>query len=482
MAAVTDPRRRIPSVESLLEDPTLAPVVARWGRERTGSALREVQAELRERLGRAEASGLGADPGEAVLGGGQVADATWFATSVAAKLKRADSPSLRRVINATGVVLHTNLGRAPLAAAAIQAMVQAAGYGTLEYDLEEGRRGTRNGHCTGLLRELTGAESALVVNNNAAALFLALETLARGREGVISRGELVEIGGSFRVPEIMERSGVRMREVGTTNRTHLRDYEAALGPETGVVLKVHRSNFRVEGFTTEVAAAELVRLARARGVPVVHDLGSGALLDLATLGLPHETTGAEAVAEGVDVVTMSGDKLLGGPQAGILLGSDDVIARMRANPLARALRPDKLTLAALAATLALYRPGGDPVRNIPVLRMLAAAADEMQARAEAMAARLRSLGVEATTGPARSAVGGGALPGIELPTTVVLVEPAADGADALARALRASDPPVIARVQDGRVLLDPRTIASEDEVSLAATIRAALPDAGSTDA
>ncbi len=469
---VTDPRRRIPSVDALLEARALEPVVARWGRERAVAALREVQAELRERLGRMA---------DDIDGGSRAAeeseppsDASWYAAAAEARLTRADAPSLRRVINATGVVLHTNLGRAPLAAEAVRAVLDASSYASLEYDLEEGRRGSRHDHCVGLLRELTGAEAALVVNNNAAALVLALNTVARGREGVISRGELVEIGGSFRVPEIMERSGVRMREVGTTNRTHLRDYEAAVGEETGVMLKVHRSNFRVEGFTTEVAVPELVALGRARGVPVVHDLGSGALIDLETLGLPHETTASEAVAAGADLVSMSGDKLLGGPQAGILLGREDMVARLRANPLARALRPDKMTLAALEATLALYRPGGEPLSRVPALRMLAATTADLRQRAEGLARRLEAVGVAVATMEARSAVGGGALPGTGLATIVVSLEPVGGSVEELARELRAADPPVVGRVHAGRLLLDPRTIAPEDEEALVAAVRWAL--------
>lgn len=447
---MSDFRRAIPAVDTLLAEPEINALVERAGRTRVLRLLRDLQADVR------------ADPPAAEV----VADPAWYARRLAARIEAEDVPSLRPVINATGVVLHTNLGRAPLADSARRAVAAAAGYATLELDVETGQRGSRYDHCVGLLRELTGAADAVVVNNNAAAVVLAINSLADGAEAVISRGELVEIGGSFRVPEIMARSGAIMREVGSTNRTHLRDYREALGPATGLILKVHRSNFRVEGFTAEVEAAELAVLAREAGVPLVHDLGSGALLDLSDVGLPHEPTAGDALAAGAHVVSMSGDKLMGGPQAGILLGDADLIARMRDNPLCRALRPDKLTLAALEATLALYR---DPERarsDVPVLRMLAASEGDLSTRAADLAERLRAAGVEAVVVASSSAVGGGAYPGMELPTRAIAVAAGPGGADALARRLRLGAPAVIGRIREGQLLLDLRTVAVEEEEAL----------------
>jgi L-seryl-tRNA(Ser) seleniumtransferase len=456
---MSDPRRRIPAIDTLLATTAFEPLLERAGRARVVDTLRAIQAEVRR-----------APDGAAQ----DLEDPQWYAGQVRDRLDDGDRPSLRPVINATGVVLHTNLGRAPLADAARRAVADAAGYGTLELDLVTGTRGSRHDHCVGLLRELTGAEAALVVNNNAAAVVLALNTLALNAEVIISRGELVEIGGSFRVPEIMARSGARMREVGATNRTHPADYRDALGPDTALILKVHRSNFRLQGFTAEVGSEELAGMAQEARVPLVHDLGSGALMDLTTLGLPPEPTARQALAAGADVVTLSGDKLLGGPQAGILLGRADLVDRMRRNPLCRAIRCDKLTLAALEATLALYR---DPERarsTIPVLAMLGATAEELGRRAEAMAGRIRDAGGHAATTPATSAVGGGAMPGVELPTTVVVLRSGPSGADALARRLREGTTPVIARVREDAVLLDLRTVDPGDENTLMDAAMAAL--------
>jgi L-seryl-tRNA(Ser) seleniumtransferase len=462
-----DERWRIPGVDSLLASRAFQELIQGAGRTRVVDMLRIVQAEVR----------AGADPGA-----GPPEDAGWYAAAVAAGLERADRRSLRGVINATGVVLHTNLGRAPLASAARRAMAEAAGYGTVEFDLETGTRGSRHDHCVGLLREVSGAAAALVVNNNAAAVVLAVNTLAAAGEVVVSRGELVEIGGSFRIPEILARSGARMHEVGATNRTHLADYEAAVGPETALFLKVHRSNFRVEGFTSEVSVEALSAAARAAGVPLVHDLGSGALIDLTPLGLPHEPTARQALDAGADVVTLSGDKLLGGPQAGIVLGRADLVDRMRQNPLCRAMRCDKITLAALEATLALYR---DPERaraEIPVLRMLGEGAASLEGRADRLARRLRELGVAASTTAGASAVGGGAYPGVELPTTLVVVTPAEPGAEAAAARLRSGRPPVVARIRDEALVLDPRTVEPAEEESLVAAVAAAAAVADRTDA
>lgn len=454
---MTDARRRIPSVDSLIGSPELEALVRRAGRTRVVDALRDLQSELRT-----ESSGVFPQA------------AAWYAGAVAERLAIADRPSMRRVINATGVVLHTNLGRAPLAESARQAVVEAVGYTTLEFDVDSGTRGSRHDHCVRVLRDLTGAEDALVVNNNAAAVVLALNTLASDGEAVISRGELVEIGGSFRIPEIMARSGARMREVGATNRTHLRDYGGALGPDTRLVLKVHRSNFRVDGFTAEVGIGALAELTRDAGIPLVYDLGSGALVDLTALGLPAEPTIAATLAEGADVVTLSGDKLLGGPQAGIVVGRAEMIRRMRENPLCRAVRCDKLTLAALEATLLLYRNPDRAFRDVPVLRMLSAPASAMEERARRMAAKLADLGLEGVGEPGASTVGGGACPGAELPTTVVSIEPGPAGAWAVARALRLGSPSVVARIRGDRVLIDPRTIDPAEDDTVVEAVRAGL--------
>jgi L-seryl-tRNA(Ser) seleniumtransferase len=405
-----------------------------------------------------------------------------IAAAVARRAEALARPSLRRVINATGVVLHTNLGRAPLPEAAVSAVAAVArGYSNLEYDLEQGERGSRHVHAAALLRRLTGAADALVVNNNAAAVLLVLAAVAAGREVVVSRGELVEIGGSFRIPDVMAQSGARLREVGTTNRTHAADYRAAIGPETAALLKAHPSNYRVVGFTAEVGLAELAAIARDAGLPLLYDLGSGTLLDLRPFGLAGEPTVAEALAQGADIVTFSGDKLLGGPQAGVICGRADLVARCRRHPLARAVRPDKLTLAALEATLRLYL---DPERartEVPVLAMLARTPQELAEAAAELAARLaRACGATAAVEVAADAsrAGGGSLPLAELPTHVVRLRPtpaaAVADAAALAARLRAGTPPVVARIQDDALLLDPRTLRPGEADELAAAVAAAL--------
>jgi L-seryl-tRNA(Ser) seleniumtransferase len=378
------------------------------------------------------------------------------------------------VINATGVVLHTNLGRAILARGAVEAVEQAAeGYSNLELDLESGRRGSRYVHCVALLRELTGAEDALVVNNNAAAVVLAVNTLALRREVVVSRGELVEIGGAFRIPEIVRRSGARLVEVGATNRTHGEDYERAIGARTAALLRVHRSNFRLSGYTAQVDTPSLAALAARHGLPLLEDLGSGLLIDPALLHLPNEPTPRQVLDAGADVVTMSGDKLLGGPQAGIIAGRRTLLRRMRRNPLCRALRVDKLTLAALEATLQAYRDPTQALARIPTLRALALAPDELHARATELAQHLVAAAVPAETRPGTSAVGGGAYPEVELPTTLVAI--VADlGANELAARLRGGEPPVVARIEGDRVVLDPRTIAAADAEPLVQAVRRAV--------
>jgi L-seryl-tRNA(Ser) seleniumtransferase len=384
---------------------------------------------------------------------------------LADELRAALVPSLRRVINATGVVLHTNLGRAPLADEAIAAAVGVAGYSTLEWDAETGERGSRHTHVVDHLRALTGAEDACVVNTNAGAVLLVLVALASGREVVVSRGQLVEIGGGFRIPEVLAASGCRLVEVGTTNRTRIADYADACGSDTAVLLRVHTSNFRVVGFTEEAPLEDLVALARERGLVVVDDLGSGAL-DGDEI-YRNEPCVRDAVAAGADVVCFSGDKLLGGPQAGIVVGTAEAVARVRSHPLMRALRPDKLTMAALGATLALHRDPARARQLIPALRMLSSHPDGLRTRAVDLAA---ALGGEVLSTTAR--VGGGALPLEEIPSFAVALDDAR-GADALAAALRHGTVPVVARVHEGRVLLDVLTLSEADVDALPELVSAA---------
>ncbi|MDI3299446.1 MAG: L-seryl-tRNA(Sec) selenium transferase [Bacillota bacterium] len=380
-------------------------------------------------------------------------------------------PALRPVINATGVILHTNLGRAPLSEAALAAVAEVArGYSNLEYDLAAGRRGSRHTLVSGLLRELTGAEDGFAVNNNAAAVLLALSALARGREVLVSRGELIEIGGSFRIPEVMEQSGARLVEVGTTNRTRLGDFLRATGPETAAYMKVHPSNYRVVGFTESVPLRQLVEAAHQRGLLALVDLGSGSLVDLGRIGLAREPTVQEAVAAGADLVTFSGDKLLGGPQAGILAGRREAVERCRRHPLARAVRVDKMTVAALEATLAAYRQPERVWRELPALRMLALDEGELRRRAlrlaEALRARLGERRVRVVRGESRA--GGGSLPEEPLPTWLVAID-VEEPAEAAAR-LRSGDPPVIVRLREGQLLVDPRTVREEEEATLLAAL------------
>jgi L-seryl-tRNA(Ser) seleniumtransferase len=447
-----DPRRSLPSVERLVR--ALAakrPDLPAWAL--TEGARNALDAAR-------DALAAGRAPGDAIAAG----------LTAAADLAR---PRPVRVVNATGVVLHTNLGRSALPREVADAVAAAAaGYSALELDLASGERGERGAGVAGLLRLLSGAEDALAVNNGAAAVLLALAALARGREVIVSRGELVEIGGSFRVPEILREAGVRLVEVGTTNRTHLRDYESALGPETGALLKVHRSNFELRGFVAEVELPALAALARQHGVPVIEDLGSATLVDLRGRGLPPESYAPARLASGVDLVCFSGDKLLGGPQAGIVLGRAPAVRALRKSPLARALRLDKLTLAALDATLRLLLAGR--AAELPTLRMLLEPAEAVAERAGALAERLRKVapaGVAVALEETRAAVGGGSLPGFELPSAAAALRAAA-GADALARALRGAAVPVIGRIAEGRVLLDARTLLPADENDVEAAVAA----------
>jgi L-seryl-tRNA(Ser) seleniumtransferase len=401
---------------------------------------------------------------------GAVVDPSIDPSAVATAAAQLARPALRRVINATGVVLHTNLGRAPLAAAARAAIEEIArGYSNLEYDLAAGERGSRHDHLRGLLCELTGAEDALVVNNNAAATVLGLAALATDKEIIVSRGELIEIGGSFRLPEILKLSRGVLVEVGTTNKTHARDYTSAITPATGLLLKVHRSNFAIVGFTSEVSPEAVVALGKERGLATMIDLGSGAMIDRETQrawGLPDEPTIAETVATGADLVTFSGDKLLGGPQAGIAVGTKAAIERARAHPLMRALRPDKLTLAALAATLALYREGA--LDAIPTARMLGASAASLRAVADELARAIGPVaGLTITVEPCQAAVGGGAMPTAQLASWAVTL--AGRAADTLDRGLRGHA--IVGRIEAGRVWLDVRTIAADEHASIVAAVR-----------
>lgn len=472
---MSDPRRRIPAVDALLAAPGAREVLERWPRARVVDALRAAADEARAALG----TPRWPDPPE---------DPAPYLRRARGLLTEAERPSLRRVVNATGVVLHTNLGRAPLAPeAAAAAGAALAGYGALEFDLAAGTRGSRYDHCAGLLEELTGAESALVVNNCAAALVLAMNTLARGAGVLVSRGELVEIGGGFRIPAMIERAAARLVEVGSTNRTRIDDYRAALdaaaeeGRRVGAILKVHRSNFRISGFTEEAGIGELARLGAERGVPVVHDVGSGLLVPPETLGLPPEPTAAGALAAGAGLAVFSGDKLLGGPQAGLVVGRGDLVDALRRNPLCRTVRVDKGTLAALEATLRLYRDPETVRTRIPVLRMLTASAAELEGAARALAGELSAaLGAVGASGwrtevaEGQGRVGGGTYPEHPLPGWVVRLSHPGASVDALARALRSGEPPVVARVEDDGVVLDVRTVLPDGLERLGDAVVAAV--------
>ncbi len=401
-------------------------------------------------------------------------------TLVERRLESLAHPSPRPVINASGVILHTNMGRALLAAPAVEALAAVAGSACdLELDLETGGRGSRDKSCTRSLVALTGAEDATLVNNNAAAVVLAVNALALGREVIVSRGELVEIGGSFRIPDIIARSGARLREVGTTNRTHLSDYANAIGPDTGMLLKVHPSNYAVGGFTSAVTLAELATLARERDVPVVEDLGSGALVDLADYGLAREPLVGESVRAGADAVTFSGDKLLGGPQAGMIVGRRDALKKMKTNPLKRALRCDKLTLAALDATLRLYRTSTDLENQLPTLRYLTRDIDEIAKVASAAAALIREhLGTpfEVAVEPCESQIGSGAQPTETIPSRAVVIGHPTRSPLAIAAHFRASNPPIIGRVHENQFWLDARCIEDPNTLLPSADAALAVPD------
>ncbi|MBN1627653.1 MAG: L-seryl-tRNA(Sec) selenium transferase [Deltaproteobacteria bacterium] len=391
------------------------------------------------------------------------------------RLKALSIPSLRNVINATGIVIHTNLGRSILADSVLKRLMDvASGYNNLEYDLDEGRRGSRHSHVEGILKELTSAEAAMVVNNNAAAVLIALDTLARGGEVIVSRGELVEIGGSFRIPDVMKKSGARMVEVGTTNKTKLKDYEEVIGPDTRLLLKVHRSNFHIIGFTEEVEMAQLSELGKRHNLPVMEDLGSGCMVDLSQYGLQKEPTVREALSEGADIVTFSGDKLLGGPQAGIIIGRKDLIDMIKKNQLGRALRIDKLTLAGLEGTLNIYRDERVALMEIPTLRMICQGYDSLKAKAARLYRLIGKLETKAFSIDQRdgmSKVGGGALPLMEMPTRLLRLIPAGMSAHMMDEWLKSCPPPIIVRVEKDSVLMDVRTIADDELKTVAQAVK-----------
>jgi len=454
---MTDERRTLPSVSALLETNEVRALLDRMPRSVVVDAIRRTIDAAR--------SSPSTAPTE---------PRTW-AQAVSAAVDQSMRPSLRRVLNGTGVVLHTNLGRAPLTRAAIDAVSRvASGFSNVEFDIERGERGSRYVHCAALLRELTGAEDALVVNNCAAALVLSLNTVADGRDAIVSRGELIEIGGSFRIPDIMAKSGARLVEVGTTNRTNVDDYRRALGAETGVIVKVHRSNFALSGFVAEASSAELGALAAEARVAMLHDLGSGLLVSLDQFGLAGEPTASDAIRLGGAnvIVTMSGDKLLGGPQAGLILGSRSRLDAIRKNPLTRSYRVDKLTLAALEATLSLYRDPAIAMQEIPALAQLTCSVDGLRKRAGDI---VNGIGGEAARAievvDSEASVGGGAFPTARIPSVALAIS---GRADAIEQRLRAGDPALICRVADGRVLIDVRTILPSEDTQVVTALRAAL--------
>jgi L-seryl-tRNA(Ser) seleniumtransferase len=464
MSMADSPFRQLPAVHEVLADPALEGALKNHER---GTVVDAVRAELaRVRTGLRE---------EPALNGAATASA--IATRVELALTQALQPRLRPVVNATGILLHTNLGRAPLAEAAAKAAYEAArGYLNLELSLETGKRSSRQDCVREWLCRLTGAESATVVNNNAAATILSLRAIAHGKEVILSRGQMVEIGGSFRIPEILAVSGAILREVGTTNITRLGDYEQAIGPNTGAILRIHPSNYRIHGFTKSVSLEELVELGKRHHLPVIDDVGSGSLVDLAPFGLPDEPMLSQSIAAGADLVLASGDKLLGGPQAGILLGRKDLIHKLEKDPLMRAFRLDKMTLAALEATLRLYLAGDSPLQSIPVLRMLTAKVVELEKRARELAERLRNLpGVAAVeVEPSTAYAGGGSFPDQALPSWHVKLKAKDMSETELARRLRTGTPAVLGHVKEGWVCLDLRTVVAKIEGDIADAVGGAL--------
>lgn len=458
--------RSLPAVDLVLREDALHGLGDQLPQEAISGAVQDVIAGLRQEL---LAKGKLSSP-EDILPAN-------VASVAAEQCRTLLQPSLRKVINATGTLLHTNLGRAPLSEVVLQSIQSVSeGYSNLEFDLDNGQRGYRYSHVESILTRLTGAESALVVNNNSGAVLLALTALGRGREAVVSRGELVEIGGAFRIPDVMEAGGLQLREVGSSNRTHLRDYEKAINENTAILLKVHTSNYRIVGFTKEVPARDLLPLARENDLVLMEDLGSGLLIDLSRYGLEREPTVQEVVDAGVDVITFSGDKLLGGPQAGIIVGREDLIEKMRQHPLARALRIDKLTLAALEATLRLYIKPENAFKELPVLKMFAADPNEQKKRCEHLLQRLEQekLPIEVRLIEDVSRVGGGAMPLTELPDWAVEINPLKIKIPALAKRLRTYSPAVVTRVQNDRLLVNLRAVFGHEEALLTQILISAL--------
>ena len=466
--------RHIPAVDRLLNTPLLLQAAAHYPRSLILKSIKECLQEIRQRIE--------TDEGPSDI---SQLETEHISRQVLERLRRLSRSNLRPVINATGIVIHTNLGRSILADQALKRFPSiAGGYSNLEYALDQGTRGSRYSHVEEILREITGAEAAMVVNNNAAAVLLSLQTFAAGREVIVSRGQLVEIGGSFRVPDVMAKSGAAMVEVGTTNKTHLKDYVEAIRPETAMLLKVHQSNFKILGFTEEVTTADMATLAHDRGLLLLEDLGSGCLLDLSRFGLMKEPTVQETLAEGADLVTFSGDKLLGGPQAGIILGKDRFVTAVKKNQLARALRIDKLTLLALEETLRLYRDEEEAVREIPTLRMISQTYQEVSRKVRRLLRMVgkpetRRFSFELVDGSSR--VGGGASPLQELPSRLLSVVPAELSVNDIEKWLRSYDPPIIARVEKDRVLLDPRTIQAGELKTVAQALKK-LAEGGPTPA
>jgi L-seryl-tRNA(Ser) seleniumtransferase len=455
---MTNALRQLPSVDLLLQTPQVQTLVGQHGHDATVEAIRVVLQDTRQ----------------SILAGADAPSSETLVQAVQAHFQAQHLGRLQPVINATGVIIHTNLGRAPLSRATLEAMTAvASGYSNLEFDLTLGERGGRGLSVEGLLTRLTGAEAALAVNNNASAVLLVLTALVAGRGVIISRGQLVEIGGGFRVPDVMRQSDARLIEVGTTNRTHMRDYSQAIldHQDVAALLRAHRSNFQLVGFVTEPTLAEMATLAHAHGLVVIDDLGSGALLDTALYGLEHEPTVQESIDAGADIVCVSGDKLLGGPQAGLIVGRADLLERVRRHPWARAVRMDKVALVGLQATLMHYEKG-EAVEKVPVWQMISRPVDEIKRQARRWTRQLGAIGLAAEVIQGRSTVGGGSLPGASLPTWWVALS--VPSPDALSERLRLGEPPVVTRIEDDRLLLDPRTVLPGQEKTLLAAIRQAV--------
>jgi L-seryl-tRNA(Ser) seleniumtransferase len=450
--------RSLPSVDRILAHATMDKVKAALPAGLVTEAVRETVGEAR----RAIAEGAGADVSVESLAA-VASDRAWLMLA----------PSLRPVINATGVIIHTNLGRAPLSKASLDAITNTSGYSNLEYDLAKGERGSRYAHAVQILRRLVGCEDALVVNNNAAALVLVLTCLSSRREAILSRGQSVEIGGGFRIPEIMKTSGARLVEVGTTNRTYARDYEDAVTSETALLMNIHASNFRIVGFTSQPTVQELAEVAHKQGLLLVDDIGSGALLDTTKFGLQAEPMPQSSLASGADIVIFSGDKLLGGPQCGVIVGKTAIIAQLKKHPLTRALRVDKLTLAALEATLLHYLKG-EAEREVPVWRMISATQEELRAKSAGWALELRNQGIACELAPGNSTIGGGSLPGENLPTFLLTIKLNETSAGEKAASLQKQPVPVIARIERGSLIIDPRTVLAGQERDLLAGLKRVL--------